>query len=121
MQPSTHLSRKLLLVLRDRYLNYFSAFLSMGFPDSSVGKESTCSAGDPGSIPRVGRSTGEGIRCPFRVSVFLVWESARIGVHKKLLLKISIYLKAHSASFSRAQSASFLISTLNSFQESVKG
>ena len=23
----------------------------MGFPDSSVGKESACSAGDPGSIP----------------------------------------------------------------------
>ena len=23
----------------------------MGFPDTSVGKESTCNAGDPGSIP----------------------------------------------------------------------
>ena len=33
----------------------------MGFPDSSVGKESTCSAGDPGSIPGSGRSVGEGI------------------------------------------------------------
>ena len=32
-----------------------------GFPDSSVGKESTCSAGDPGSIPGSGRSTREGI------------------------------------------------------------
>ena len=28
---------------------------------SSVGKESACSAGDPGSIPGLGRSTGEGI------------------------------------------------------------
>ena len=27
-------------------------------PDSSVGKESTCNAGDPGSIPGSGRSTG---------------------------------------------------------------
>ena len=35
--------------------------LPMGFPDSSVGKESTCTAGDPGSIPGSGRSTGEGI------------------------------------------------------------
>ena len=26
-----------------------------------VGKESACNAGDPGSIPRSGRSTGEGI------------------------------------------------------------
>ena len=25
-----------------------------GFPDSSVGKESTCNAGDPGSIPGSG-------------------------------------------------------------------
>ena len=33
----------------------------MGFPDSSGGKESVCNAGDPGSIPGSGRSTGEGI------------------------------------------------------------
>ena len=32
-----------------------------GFPGSSVSKESTCSAGDPGSIPESGRSPGEGI------------------------------------------------------------
>ena len=31
----------------------------MGFPDSSVGKESACSAEDPGSIPGSGRSPGE--------------------------------------------------------------
>ena len=30
-----------------------------GFPDSSVGKESVCNAGDPGSIPGLGRSSGE--------------------------------------------------------------
>ena len=35
-----------------------------GFPDSSVGKESACNAGDPGSIPGSGRSTGEGIGLP---------------------------------------------------------
>ena len=32
----------------------------VGFPHSSVGKESARSAGDPGSIPRSGRSPGEG-------------------------------------------------------------
>ena len=37
-----------------------------GFPDSSVGKESTCNAGDPGSIPGSGRSTGEGIDYPLQ-------------------------------------------------------
>ena len=33
----------------------------MGFPHSSVGKESACNAGDSGSIPESGRSAGEGI------------------------------------------------------------
>ena len=33
----------------------------MGFPHSSVGKESACSAGDSGLILGLGRSTGEGI------------------------------------------------------------
>ena len=31
-----------------------------GFPGGSVGKESTCDAGDPGLIPGLGRSSGEG-------------------------------------------------------------
>ena len=33
----------------------------MGFPDSSVDKESTCNAGDHGSSPGLGKSPGEGI------------------------------------------------------------
>ena len=40
----------------------------MGFPDSSVGKESACNAGDPVSIPGSGRSTGEGIGYPLQYS-----------------------------------------------------
>ena len=36
----------------------------MGFPDSSVGKESTCNAGTLGSIPGLGRSSGEGNSFP---------------------------------------------------------
>ena len=36
----------------------------MGFPDSSVGKEPTSSAGDPSSIPESERSTGEGVKLP---------------------------------------------------------
>ena len=39
-----------------------------GFPDSSVGKESTSNAGDPGLIPGSGRSTGEGIDYPLQYS-----------------------------------------------------
>ena len=37
-----------------------------GFPDGSVGKESACNAGDPGSIPGSGRSLGEGIGYPLQ-------------------------------------------------------
>ena len=40
----------------------------MGFPDSSVGKESACNAGDPSLIPGSGRSTGEGIGYPLQYS-----------------------------------------------------
>ena len=39
-----------------------------GFPDSSVGKESACNAGDPGSIPGLERSAGEGIGYPLQYS-----------------------------------------------------
>ena len=38
------------------------------FPESSVGKESTCNAGDPGSIPGLGRFSGEGIGYPLQYS-----------------------------------------------------
>ena len=37
-----------------------SAFCPMGFPSGSDGKESTCSAGDPGSIPGLGRYPVDG-------------------------------------------------------------
>ena len=40
----------------------------MGFPDSSVGKESAFNAGDLGSIPGLGRSAGEGIGYPLQYS-----------------------------------------------------
>ena len=45
----------------------------VGFPDSSVGKEPTCNAGDPGTNPGSGRSAGEGIGYPLQYSwAFLV-------------------------------------------------
>ena len=39
-----------------------------GFSHSSVGKYSTCNAGDPGRIPGSIRSTGEGKGYPFQDS-----------------------------------------------------
>ena len=40
----------------------------MGFPDSSVGKESTCNARDPGLIPGSGRFPEEGNGSPLQYS-----------------------------------------------------
>ena len=37
-------------------------------PDSSVGKESSCNAGDPSSTPDSRRSVGEGIGYPLQYS-----------------------------------------------------
>ena len=39
-----------------------------GFPRSSVSKESACNAGDPGSIPGLARSPGEGNGNPLQYS-----------------------------------------------------
>ena len=39
-----------------------------GFPGGSDGKESVCSAGDPGSVPRLRRSPGEGNGYPLQYS-----------------------------------------------------
>ena len=38
------------------------------FPSSSAGKESACSAGNPGLIPGLGRSPGEGTSYPLQYS-----------------------------------------------------
>ena len=40
----------------------------MVLPDSSIGKESACNAGDPGSILGSGRSPGEVIGSPLQYS-----------------------------------------------------
>ena len=57
----------------------FSFVHVWGFPDSSVGKESACNAGDPGSIPGLGRPPGEGIGYPLQYS----WASLVAQMVKK--------------------------------------
>ena len=52
----------------------------MGFPHSSVGKESACNAGDPNSIPGSGRSAREGIGNPLQYS----WASLMTQLVKNL-------------------------------------
>ena len=40
----------------------------LDFPDSSVGKESTCNVGDPVLLPGLGRCAAEGVDYPFQYS-----------------------------------------------------
>ena len=60
----------------------------MGFPHSSVGKESACNAGDLGSIPESGRSPGGGNGNPFQYSCLEnpmdrgAWQAVIHGVAK---------------------------------------
>ena len=42
--------------------------VTLGFPCGSDGKASACNAGDLGSIPRLGRSPGEGNGNPLQYS-----------------------------------------------------
>ena len=50
------------------------------FPDCLAGKESTCKAGDPGSISGLGRSAREGIDYPLQYS----WASLVVQLVKNL-------------------------------------
>ena len=49
-------------------LSNFHFHMYIGFPNSSVGKDSACNAGDPSSIPGLGRSAGEGRGYPLQNS-----------------------------------------------------
>ena len=61
-----------------------------GFPDSSVGKESTCNAGDPGSVPESGRSAREGIGYRLQYS----WASLVALVVKNLPAKQETWVQS---------------------------
>ena len=48
--------------------NWCWVIINCGFPGGSDGKVSACNAGDPGSIPGLGRSPGEGNGNPLQYS-----------------------------------------------------
>jgi len=62
----------------------------MGFPDSSVGKESAYNAEDPHSIPGSGRSAGEGIGYPFQNS----WASLVSQLVKNLPAMLETWVRS---------------------------
>ena len=47
---------------------HIGTYIYIGFPGNSDGKESVCNAGDPGSIPGLERSPGEGNGSPLQYS-----------------------------------------------------
>ena len=63
-------------LLPSKFLNLETFGLNLNlhknFPDSSVGKESSCNAGDPISITGLGRSTGEGKGYPLQYSAWRI-------------------------------------------------
>ena len=69
----------------------------MGFPGGSEGKESACNASDPGSIPGLGRSTGEGNGNPLYYSCLEIlkdgdaWKATVHGVTKSWTLVLFNY------------------------------
>ena len=62
----------------------------MGFPDSSVGKQSIYNAGDPGSIPGTGRSAGEERGYPLQYS----WASPVAQLVKNLPAMREIWVRS---------------------------
>ena len=72
----------------------------IGFPCSSVSKESACSAGDPGSIPGSGRSPGEGNGNPLQYPCLAslmdsrAWGAAVHGVKTGGLTLTYLYMES---------------------------
>ena len=62
MKTNKRQRRTFIMTKRPRRYNncYICTQDKRGFPGGSDGKESACNAGDPGSIPGLGRSPGEG-------------------------------------------------------------
>ena len=78
----------MLLFLHALIVLFLLSHRILGFPGSSDGKETACSAGDLGSIPGVGRSPGEGNGNPLQYSGLEnptdrgAWRAAVSGVAK---------------------------------------
>ena len=72
-------------------------FVKVGFPDSSVCKESACNAGDLGLIPGLERSPGEGKGNPTPVfwpgefhGLYSSWSRKESDMTKRLSLKLKL-------------------------------
>ena len=80
MFSKLNLKYRSLFWLKTMHIYYGAALEVWGFLGSSAGKESTCNAGDPSSIPGSGRVAGEGIGYPLQYS----WASLEAQLVKNL-------------------------------------
>ena len=55
-------------MVNNRLFNFQASICTLGFPGGSDDKESACNARDPGSIPGLRRSSGEGNGNPLQYS-----------------------------------------------------
>ena len=88
-EGSSHSNRCIVVCFRASPLHLRQLYLrDMGFPGGSDGKESACNAGDPCSIPGLGRSPGEGNGNPLQYSCLEnpmdrgAWQAVVHGVAK---------------------------------------
>ena len=78
-----------------------------GFPSGSDGKESACKVGDPGSIPGLGRSLGEGNGNPLYYSCLEnsmnrgAWRATVHGVTKSWTLLTERLIHTHTHTHTR--------------------
>ena len=75
----------------------------MGFPDSSVGKASTCNSRDSGSVSGSGRSSGEGIGCP----VWYSWASLVAQLVKNMPAMWENWVQLHGLGRSPGEGKSY--------------
>ena len=88
-------------------------WLTQGFAGGSDGKEFTCNAGDPGSIPGSGKSPGEGNGYPLQDSVLENpmdrggWWATVHGVAKsQTRLSDNLFTKLTQGAYSKESSGS---------------
>ena len=81
----------------------------LGFPDSSVGKESACNVGDLGSIPGLGRSPREGKGYPLQYSGLRIpWGHKESEMTERLSLSST---EAYHICLTRSQNQDWKVQT----------